>query len=98
MVMQWLLSSRFTFLPAAVLQEREKTAPSNANATATTNLSTLFSLLMSGGSPEVLAEGIETSYTGVILHVFYDKYEVNEASASLVDDAVTLCALSVLKI
>eukprot|EP01033_Poteriospumella_lacustris_P009153 gene9153-6583_t len=75
MVMQWLLSSRFTFLPAAVLQEREKTAPSNATATATTNLSTLFSLLMSGGSPEVLAEGIETSYTGVILHVFYDKYE-----------------------
>ncbi len=78
MVMQWLLSSRFTFLPAAVLQEREKAAPSNTAAT-TTNLATLFSLLMSGGSPEVLAEGIETSYTGVILHVFYDKYEVSDA-------------------
>lgn len=71
--MQWLLSSRFTFLPSAVLQERDKAAAQNAT---TTNLSTLFSLLLSGGSPEVLAEGIETSYTGVILHVFYDKYEV----------------------
>ncbi len=69
-VMDWILASRFVFLPSHAIADRKKKAPT------TSSIGTLLSLFLSGGSPEVLLETIETSYTGVIMHVFYDKYQV----------------------
>lgn len=73
--LNWILASRFVFVPSAMAASQEmKENSSIGNSLA--SMGTLLSLFLAGGSTEVLAPSIETLYTGVVLHAFYDKFEV----------------------
>jgi hypothetical protein len=77
--LNWILASRFVFVPSAMAASQEmKENSSIGNSLA--SMGTLLSLFLTGGSTEVLAPSIETLYTGVVLHAFYDKFEAATVS------------------
>lgn len=78
-IVQWIFASRFVHFPTSATSSVAKKRASES--TTTTSLATMFSLLFSSSDPatmlqQQLQQQLETTYTGVSIHVFVDKKQV----------------------
>lgn len=98
-IVQWIFASRFVHFPSSASSTMAKKGGSESTTTA--SLATMFSLLFSSGNPaailqQQLQQQLETTYTGVNIHVFLDKKQVTDSIKFLSTERVNTTLLIIL--